>query len=167
MLLEQHTELFVRHCILKYLQMVIVLKLYRNYNYVILQRNYRTIKMLSVLKKFTQQISGVLLLTLFFGYFVGITFFTHKHLVSGSIIVHSHPFSSTEHHSHSCKVLSLLLHISHFVAKILSAAILIVALLKLYHVISGLYLVSGNGSLVPAFNFLRPPPLHFTIAEVN
>ncbi len=122
---------------------------------------------MSYFKQNIKRISGVLLLTLFVGYFVGITFFPHKHIVDGQLIVHSHPFSSTEHHSHSANVLNLLQQLAQFVAKTLSAGIIIVALLKLYQVISGIYYRFDLISTQSQFIFLRPPPANFKVAEVN
>lgn len=49
-----------------------------------------------------------LLITLFIGYYSSITLFYHTHLVNGVVIVHSHPFKSSNNnqnpvqsHSHS------------------------------------------------------------------
>jgi hypothetical protein len=118
-------------------------------------------------KQNIKQFSDVLLLTLFVGYFVGITFFPHKHVVDGHLIVHSHPFSSTEHHSHSANVLNLLQQLAQFLTKTLLVGIIIVAFFKLYQVISSIYRRFDLISTQRQFVFLRPPPVNFKVAEVN
>lgn len=114
--------------------------------------------MTSNFKQNIQQISGMLLLTLFVGYFVGITFFPHKHIVDGRTIVHSHPFSSTEQHSHTTNTLDLLQQISSFVTKTLTFGILIIAYLKLNRVIGNDFNRLIVVSDFKYSNFLRPPP---------
>jgi len=114
--------------------------------------------MMSKFKHTFQHISGALLLTLFVGYFVGTSFFAHKHIVDGKIIVHSHPFSSTEQHSHSSNVLNLLQQISHFESKTPAIALLIVACLKLIQVINNCYEQPDLNSIFHSQSYLRPPP---------
>jgi len=118
-------------------------------------------------KQNIQQILGVLLLTLFVGYFIGITFFPHKHIVSGKLIVHSHPFSSTENHSHSANVLLILQHLSQFKTKTLAAGIFILALSKICRMLLAFNEVTYPNSTLWHFSFLRPPPVNFVLSEVN
>jgi len=63
------------------------------------------------------QSTATMLLLVFVGFFVSISFFKHKHLVNGVLIVHSHPFSPTENHSHSADATNLIQHLSHFESK--------------------------------------------------
>lgn len=58
-------------------------------------------------------------LTLFLGYFAGITFFTHSHIIHGVTIVHSHfsyPIPTNKdarpsQHDHSANALTLIAHV--------------------------------------------------------
>jgi len=108
-----------------------------------------------------RKISGAILLALFVGYFVGITFFPHKHIVNGVTIVHSHPFSANEQHSHGANMLQVLQQISQFLTKTLLSGIFIVAFLKLYQVITSYYLKTTFVANYKISNFLRPPPFGF------
>lgn len=105
-----------------------------------------------------QQISATLLLMLFVGYFVGTSFFKHTHVVDGKIIVHSHPFSPTQKHTHSGSTIILLQKISQFDSKTLASSFQIVAKFQLIRVIADCY---QQPDLIFYFhyqNFLRPPP---------
>ncbi len=114
--------------------------------------------MMSKFKHTFQHILGALLLTLFVGYFVGTAFFLHKHIVDGKIIVHSHPFSSTEQHSHSSNVLNFLQQISHFESKTLTSVLLIFAYLQLIQVLFNYYKQPDLISNFHSLSYLRPPP---------
>lgn len=107
-----------------------------------------------------RKILGVLLLTLFVGYFVGITFFPHKHVVNGVVIVHSHPFSSNEHHAHSTNVLNWLQQLSQILTKVFVSGVLLSALLSVKSIIEifdALFSYAGNYKYS---YFSRPPPLN-------
>ncbi len=114
--------------------------------------------MMSNFKHTFQQISGALLLTLFVGYFVGTSFFKHTHIVDGKIIVHSHPFSSTEQHSHSTNTIILLQKISRFESNTIAKVFQFVTQFEFLRVIADCY---RQPDLIFYFhyqNFLRPPP---------
>ncbi|MGL4852932.1 MAG: hypothetical protein ACRC3Z_09870 [Phocaeicola sp.] len=51
------------------------------------------------MKRLKHIILSLGLLTLFFAYEVGLTMFTHVHIVNGLLIVHSHPASDSHAHS--------------------------------------------------------------------
>lgn len=53
-------------------------------------------------------------LLLFIGYTIGITLFTHSHVIDGVTIVHSHPYSKDVKHSHTTVELKLIHMLSHF-----------------------------------------------------
>jgi len=46
-----------------------------------------------------KSIVGAILLVIFSGYYISITFFPHTHIVEGITIVHSHPYKSTPDNS--------------------------------------------------------------------
>lgn len=47
-----------------------------------------------------------LLLVLYMGYFAGVNFFVHSHMVQNHLVVHSHPYAS-KNHNHSDKAIQL------------------------------------------------------------
>ncbi len=53
------------------------------------------------------------LMALITAYLVGITFFTHTHIVNHELITHSHPFKDSKH-SHSEKEFQFIQDITHF-----------------------------------------------------
>jgi hypothetical protein len=122
---------------------------------------------MSNFKQNIERILGVLMLTLFVSNFIGITFFPHKHIVSGKLIVHSHPFSSTENHSHSANVLLILQQLSQFTTKTLATGVFILALSKICRILLAFNEVTYPNSTLRHFSFLRPPPVNFTFFEVN
>jgi len=111
-----------------------------------------------IFKQNIRRTLSLLLLGLFLGYFVGLNFFQHTHVINGQLIVHSHPFSSTEQHSHSVNLIHVLQQLSHFDSKIVSLVLLIVVLPNLFYAFNchanNVVLCAQNNS----FNFLRPPP---------
>jgi len=82
-----------------------------------LLRDMKFLNSLRTNKKF----AGYLLLILFTGYFISVTFFYHTHLVDGVTIVHSHPYKNHSgdipvNHNHSEKGFLLIQFISNFIA---------------------------------------------------
>ncbi len=111
----------------------------------------------SIIRKLT---SGFLLVSFVF-YFVGINFFPHKHVINGRVIVHSHPFSSNEHHSHSSNALNLIQQLSNLQMKNISFGASLILFFKILFVTQIKQII-----LVPAYsykrkNFSRPPPFIF------
>jgi hypothetical protein len=106
-------------------------------------------------------ISGLLLLALFVGYFISISFFFHSHTVNGAVVVHSHPFSSSDHHSHSTNVLSLIHHISHFLTLAVFAAALFLCNRNFFRIINTYISVVLDYADFKYYLFSRPPPLLF------
>jgi hypothetical protein len=106
-----------------------------------------------------RKLSGVLLLTLFVGYFGGINLFPHKHYVNGNLIVHSHPFSS-EGHTHTAQSLYLLHSLSHFASKYLQLGIILTTLILFIHKLENCQLKYRRGNLFKYRFFLRPPPAY-------
>lgn len=85
-----------------------------------LLRDMKLLHSLRTYKKF----AGYLLVILFAGYFISVTFFHHTHLVNGVNIVHSHPYKSHSgdipiNHNHSEKGFLLIQFISDFIAIVL------------------------------------------------
>ena len=70
------------------------------------------------------KISRYFFLVLFLGYLTSITFFTHRHVIDGYKIVHSHPFKSSGHgipmHNHSVNEFILIHFLTGFLAVVLS-----------------------------------------------
>lgn len=105
-----------------------------------------------------RKLSGVLLLTLFVGYFGGINLFPHKHYVNGNLIVHSHPFSS-EGHTHTAQSLYLLDSLSHFASKVLQTGIIVSAFILFVHKLEYSQLKCLRTNSHKYSFFLRPPPV--------
>ena len=113
-----------------------------------------------VLYKFRKYMS-VLLLTLFVGYFINITFFSHAHIVDGVAVVHSHPYSKSNDHTHSTTIINFIHHVSHFLTLTFLATFVIAFYFKFYRVLNQSYakvFISANYSFC---NFTRPPPFLF------
>ena len=55
----------------------------------------------------------VVFAVLFISYMVGITLFTHSHVVNGVTIVHSHPFKKGSEHSHTTVEFQLIHLLNH------------------------------------------------------
>lgn len=104
---------------------------------------------------------ATLLLLLFVGFFVSISFFKHKHVIDGVLIVHSHPFSSTEHHTHSTDTASLIQQLSHFESK--SAAFASLALASFIFIRFVTAATASQQLLLGSRlrHFSRPPPTPF------
>lgn len=49
---------------------------------------------------------------LFLSYYLGVTEFSHTHIVDGVKTTHSHPFSSDNEHQHSKEAFQLISHLS-------------------------------------------------------
>ena len=113
------------------------------------------------IKSAIRESTATMLLLFFVGFFVSISFFKHKHVVNGVLIVHSHPFSSTENHSHSADATNLIQQLSHFESK--SAAFACLALdgnffIQLISATStSLQMALGSSQQ----HFSRPPPTPF------
>ncbi|MBP6610889.1 MAG: hypothetical protein KA206_07325 [Paludibacter sp.] len=106
--------------------------------------------------------TAMLLLLLFVGFFVSISFFKHKHIVNGVLIVHSHPFSSSENHSHGADGTNIIQLLSHFNAK---SATLATLALKASFLLRIITTASSSINLNSAYNFrnfTRPPPTSLT-----
>lgn len=69
----------------------------------------------------------IFLLALFVSYFVGVTFFSHQHIVDGVVIVHSHftkqPFSNPSDqlpdHEHNTQAIHLIASISSWITDLI------------------------------------------------
>lgn len=68
------------------------------------------------MKRLYLHIMKCFLPVLFISYMVGITLFTHSHVVNGVTIVHSHPFKKAANHSHTTVEFLLIHHLSHITA---------------------------------------------------
>lgn len=112
-----------------------------------------------MLNQGTKQVSEAILLALFVVYFVSTNFFGHKHLVNGVLIVHSHPFSQTEQHNHSCETINLLQQLSHVVYKFVSLILILSAFIHLLFVFSERVFAHCVLSIHTQQLFSRPPPL--------
>jgi len=113
------------------------------------------------IKSTLRESTATMLLLLFVGFFVSISFFKHKHVIDGVLIVHSHPFSSTENHSHSADATNLIQQLSHFESK--SAAFACLALddnffIRLITASTTRHQKAVGSSLS---YFSRPPPTPF------
>lgn len=109
-------------------------------------------------KNISQTITGIALLILFVSYSAGISYFPHKHIIDGKVVVHSHPFSATEHHTHSTGTVQLIQLLSAYVTQAAGSILIIAVLLSC---INKLFVVGYTGEAVsPVFYsyYLRPPP---------
>lgn len=106
-----------------------------------------------------RRLASTLLLVLFVGYFAGITFFPHKHIINNQVIVHSHPFSGSESHSHTTNVINLLVQLSVFATKLLVIGVSLVAFFVLFNIVSKTYTNTYIRNNCLLTNFLRPPPV--------
>lgn len=113
---------------------------------------------MSIHKSRLQTIKGIALLILFVSYSVGISYFPHKHIIDGKVVVHSHPFSATEHHTHSTGTVQLIQLLSAYVTQAVVSVLLVSVLLSCIH---KLLIVSYSGETVSPVSYrycLRPPP---------
>ena len=108
-----------------------------------------------------RNLSGLLLLALFVGYFISISFFFHSHTIDGVVVVHSHPFSTSDHHSHSTNVLNFIQHISHFLTLAVFAAFLFLCNCNFFRIINTYCSVVLDIADFKYYIFSRPPPLMF------
>lgn len=105
-----------------------------------------------------QTIKGIVLLILFVSYAAGISFFPHKHIIDGKVVVHSHPFSATEHHTHSTGTIQLIQLLSAFVTNAVGSLATVMVLLSCVYKLSEE--VFSSVITLPVFQklYLRPPP---------
>lgn len=104
---------------------------------------------------------GVLLLTLFVGYFININFFSHTHIVDGVTVAHSHPYSASDDHTHSATAISFIQLLSHFLTLTAFAVFVLTIYPQLYRILNASYskvFISANNSY---YNYSRPPPFLF------
>lgn len=106
-----------------------------------------------------RRLTSTLLLVLFVGYFAGITFFPHKHIINNQVVVHSHPFSGSESHTHTTSAINLLVQLSGFATKLLAAGISLVLYLITLSTVSKTYTNTYTQSNYQLAYFLRPPPV--------
>ena len=109
-------------------------------------------------KDFVLRIKGIMLLTLFVVYFTGTTFFPHTHIINGITVVHSHPYSATEHHTHSASSVQLIQLLSSLIFSVSLAVFLAKTLwILLSDGVSKKYTENYFNS-AELVHFNRPPP---------
>lgn len=109
-------------------------------------------------KNIALKIKGITLLLLFVGYFIGINFFPHKHIIDGEVVIHSHPFSTSENHTHSAGTVQLIQLLSVCVTKIVALSYVLSAFWILIEKQLTAKLHFDKIRLNFYQQFLRPPP---------
>lgn len=97
---------------------------------------------------------------LFISYIGCISLFTHTHVVNGVTIVHSHPYKSDAHHSHTTTEFQLIHVLSHLTTAEPSVGVLLSAVLFLFA--SRLFYPIGRFVRTPVVwraHGLRAPPV--------
>ncbi len=103
-----------------------------------------------------------LMLGLFLVYFVGISLFSHSHVINGVTIVHSHPFSKqndqTADKSHSDNELIIIASLSDYLSPDLPASVIVSEPINTISKLVVSRLVEYYGQLSWAIPGLRGPP---------
>ena len=110
------------------------------------------------MKKKLQYILKYIPLMLFVGYYSSISFFTHTHFIDKVLVVHSHPFSSSDNHQHSTSGFQLIHSISHFLVGAMSFGGIFVLSKHLIALFKPAKPSSLTFTAFNFYNFLRPPP---------
>jgi hypothetical protein len=105
--------------------------------------------------------SGLLMLMLFLGYETEISLFSHKHVVDGQVIVHSHFYSGSAdnpQHNHTSQQFSTISALSLFVSLAAGMVLFSFVVSRISHKIETIYLshVEQSNSL---YISLRAPPV--------
>ncbi len=121
------------------------------------------------LKLRQRKIVHYFLLILFLGYFVSITSFTHRHIINGIVVVHSHPYNPFNNdkpinHQHSQNGLVVIDLLSHFSTTALLLVVFIDAIrIVLRSVVYSNFNEHVRRLLFLYSNGLRAPPLNIHI----
>lgn len=117
-------------------------------------------QMVKLGSKYLHIASGFLMLMLFVGYSASITIFSHKHMVDGIAVVHSHFYSGsaeTPQHNHTPQQFSTISALSLFVSLSASMVLFSFTVNRISHKIETIYHFHSEQS-ASRWISLRAPP---------